>query len=95
MSRWRSMKTAPSDRRVLVDFRGAGPIVAFRDRDFPEMWVRYVGYGKSSRYPLVHADYALGWMPLPKGSAEEVAPQQTDVSGAVSGAQTGAENASR
>lgn len=64
MSEWRPMDSAPSDRRVLVNFKGAGPIVAYRDPEYPEMWVRYLGYGKSTSWPTVHEDFATAWMDI-------------------------------
>jgi hypothetical protein len=64
---WRDMDSAPKDgTRILINFDGAGPIVAYRDdKLFPTGWVRYLGYGKSPYWPCVDDDYALGWMPLP------------------------------
>jgi hypothetical protein len=59
------METAPDDARLLVHFKGAGWIVAYRDPDMPEMWVRYLGYGKSTLWPTIHGDYATGWVNLP------------------------------
>lgn len=74
---WRPIESAPRNERVLVYFTGAGPIVAYRDPNYPEMWVRYLGYGKSSYWPTVHSDYASHWMPLPPVPAT---PQPRDVS---------------
>lgn len=65
MSEWQTMDSAPTDQRVLVNFRGAGPIVAYRDREYPEAWVRYLGYGKSTFWPTIDGDYATHWQPLP------------------------------
>lgn len=62
---WQPVETMPNDRRVLVDFKAAGPIVAYRNPKWPDELVRYLGYGKSTSWPAVHVDFALGWMDLP------------------------------
>lgn len=68
---WQPIETAPDNERVLVNFTGAGPIVAYRDPDRPEMWVRYLGFGKSECWPAIHEDYATLWMRImPPPSAE-------------------------
>lgn len=53
------IETALADKRLLVHFKGAGWIVAYRDPTMPEMWVRYLGYGKSRLWPTIHGDYAV------------------------------------
>lgn len=68
---WRDIASAPENERLLVDFQGAGPIVAYRDPEHPYQWVRYLGYGKSRLWPTVHEDYALRWRPLPANSPSE------------------------
>lgn len=67
MMEWapKPMNTAPDDARLLVHFKGAGWIVAYRDPTMPEMWVRYLGYGKSRLWPTIHGDFATHWMDLP------------------------------
>jgi hypothetical protein len=62
---WKPIESAPLDKRVLVNFAGAGPIVAFREAVLPDQWVRYIGYGKSRYWPTIHNDNATHWMPLP------------------------------
>jgi hypothetical protein len=59
------MASAPDDRCVLVDFKGSGPIVAFRDKKRPDQWVRYLGFGKSAYWPSIHEDYAIRWIDIP------------------------------
>jgi hypothetical protein len=71
MTDWQDIGTAPCDRRVLVNFRGAGPIVAYRDVARPEQWVRYIGFGKSAYWPSIHEDFALHWMPVPPPPNQE------------------------
>jgi hypothetical protein len=66
---WQPIETAPSDQRVLVNFKGAGPIVAYRTPDQPDYWTRYIGFGKSTYWPTVHGDFATHWMPLPAAPA--------------------------
>ncbi|WP_454760558.1 hypothetical protein [Caulobacter segnis] len=65
MSEWQPMDSAPDDRRILVDFKGAGPIVAYRDKERPDQWVRYLGFGKSASWPSIHEDYATRWTEVP------------------------------
>lgn len=66
LTEWRDIADAPDDgTRALVNFAGAGPIVAFREDAEAEYWTRYLGYGKSALWPTIHADHALGWLPLP------------------------------
>lgn len=62
----RPIETAPDNARVLVHFKGAGWIVAYRDPERPDMWVRYLGYGKSESWPAIHEEYATHWEDLPK-----------------------------
>lgn len=71
MSDWQPISTAPRDRRVLVDFKGAGPIVAYRDERLPESWIRYMGYGKSELWLSIHEDYALHWMDIEPPPTQE------------------------
>lgn len=59
------IETAPVDERVLVHFTGAGWIVAYRDAARPDVWVRYLGFGKSETWPAIHEDYATHWMRTP------------------------------
>lgn len=65
MAEWQTMDSAPDDRRILVNFEGAGPIVAYRDQDRPDAWVRYLGFGKSELWPSIHEDYATLWIDIP------------------------------
>lgn len=59
---WQDMGSAPADgTRILVNFKGAGPLVVFKTEPDSTVWVRYLGYF----WPSIHEDYALGWMPLP------------------------------
>ncbi len=70
MAKPRPIRTVPSDRRVLVHFMGAGWIVAYRDPDRPDMWIRYLGFGKSEGWPAVHEDHATHWTELPAPPAD-------------------------
>jgi hypothetical protein len=76
MSEWQPIETAPGDgTRLLVYFTGAGPIVAFRTPDDGDLWIRYIGYGKSRLWPSIHADYATHWQPLPEPPLSDPSPQ--------------------
>jgi len=60
------METAPGDKRLLVHFKGAGWIVAYRDPEWPGAWVRYLGYGKSETWSAIREEYATHWLDLPE-----------------------------
>jgi hypothetical protein len=68
---WQPMETAPLGERVLVNFKGFGAIVAYREAPDPVRWIRYLGFGKSAFWPSVHADYATHWRPLPPSPETE------------------------
>ena len=81
---WQPIETAPNDGTcVLVYFRGVGPLVAFTT--FPDVWTRYLGFGKTPFWPDISADYATHWMPLPDPPAQAEGSEWMEKSEAVKG----------